>query len=84
MCVRWKQDKWNIPLVITIARMQPQLRVLYQVKLSLLLSPSKAVNCGGSEMFVNKGVGKICSCGEEPAREQSQRRGLEPAAPSKP
>jgi len=35
-------------------------------------------------MFVNKGVGKICSCGEEPAREQSQRRGLEPAAPSKP
>ena len=52
--------------------MQPKLRVLNQVKLSLLLSPSKAVNCGRYEMFVDKDVGKIYSCSEEQVHKQSK------------
>lgn len=46
--------------------------VLNQVKLSLLLNPSKAVNCGRYEMFVDKDVGKIYNCSEEQVHEQSK------------
>lgn len=46
--------------------------VLSQVNWSLLLSPSKAVNCGRYEMFVDKDVGKICNCSEEQVHEQSK------------
>lgn len=46
------------------------LRILNQVKLSLLLSPSKAVDCVGYEMFVDKDVGRTRSCSEEQVHEQ--------------
>lgn len=61
--------------------MQSKLRVLNQVKLSLLLSPSKAVNCGRYEMFVDKDVGKICGSNEEQVHEQSKWKDLETAPP---